>query len=153
MLSFYQTQQPSIFIPFYKLQRNSELWQWDKNNKQLLRKSKKIFLMALNFACTFWREQTLDMWLGLRKPGICINYICFKNGTVFIRIEARTFISYERLLTWHLYEPFPHFIWASVYFRVLNPCIYSGPGVYMSPAIIPINMVLFLVTVYDKHTL
>ena len=34
--------------------------------------------------------------------------------------------------------PFPHFIQASIYFRVLNPCVYLGPGVYMSPAFIEI---------------
>ena len=30
--------------------------------------------------------------------------------TIFIRIEARAFISYKQLLTRHLYDPFPHFI-------------------------------------------
>ena len=33
-----------------------------------------------------------------------------KRITVFIRIEARAFISYKRLLTRRLYKLFPHFI-------------------------------------------
>ena len=48
--------------------------------------------------------------------------------TVFIRIEAQAFISYKRFLTKA---------------RVLNPCVYSCPGVYMSPAFIPINTVVY----------
>ena len=56
-------------------------------------------------------------------------------------LEAQVFISYKRLLTRCLYEPFPPLIYASIYFRVLNPCVYLGPGIYMSPAFIQINMV------------
>ena len=62
---------------------------------------------------------------------------------LFIGIEAQELISYKRFLTRHLYEPFPHFIQGPIYFRVLSPCIYLGPGIYMSPAFIWINTVLF----------
>ena len=68
--------------------------------------------------------------------------------TVFIHIEAQGFISYKPLLTRRLYEPFLHLIYMSIYFRVLNPCVYLGPGVYISPAFIWINMV----HMYAIHT-
>ena len=60
-------------------------------------------------------------------------------STVFIRIEARAFISYKWLLTRLLYEPPLHFTWAFISLRVLNPGIHLGPGIYMSPASIQIK--------------
>ena len=64
--------------------------------------------------------------------------------TLFIRIEAQVFISYKRSLTQYLYEPFLHFTQALIYFTALNPCVYLGPGIYMSPTFIKINIVIRL---------
>ena len=83
-----------------------------------------VCMYVCTYACTF-------VWM----------YVCIYICTVFIRIEARAFISYKRLSTRHLYEPFLHFIQAPIHFRVLNPCAYSGPSIYMSPAFIRINTV------------
>ena len=48
-----------------------------------------------------------------------------------------------------LYEPLLHFTWAFISFRVLNPCVYLGPGVCMSPASIRINMVSIFESQYN----
>ena len=71
--------------------------------------------------------------------------------TVFIRIEARAFISYKWLLTRHLYEPLLDFTWVFIFFRVLNPGVYLGPGIYMSPASIRINTVYVNIRTYPWY--
>ena len=58
---------------------------------------------------------------------------------VFIQKEAWLFITYKWDLTWHFCESFLHFTWAFTYFTALNPCIYSGPGIDISPAFIWTN--------------
>ena len=86
----------------------------------------------------------LNIWLFVSA---LVNF----QHTVFIHIKAQVFISYKQLLTRHLYEPFPHFIQVTIYLRVLNPCVYSGPGVYMSPAFIRINTALFPTNLFYLH--
>ena len=72
---------------------------------------------------------------------VCAHACCFRMCTIFIRIEAQVFISYKWLSTRSLYEPFLQFTWAFISFRVLNPSVYMGPGIYMSPVSIWINMI------------
>ena len=81
----------------------------------------------------------LAMWLvDLRQTVFIMYYISSQKTTVFIRIEARALISYKRLLTRHLYEPYPHFIYVGVYLlynaeplrlfgsrHLYEPCFYS----------------------------
>ena len=58
---------------------------------------------------------------------------------IFIRVKVWAFISYngfDQAFIWDLSALY-------IYLRVLNRCVYSGPGVYISPAFIRINMVIY----------
>ena len=60
--------------------------------------------------------------------------------TVFIQIEAWTYISYKRFLTQHVYKPFLRLTQMA-----LNPCIY------ISPAFIWMNREIFLMVLCQGH--
>ena len=75
------------------------------------------------------------------NENLTLNFYQTTVHTIFIRIEARVFISYERLLTRHLYEPFPYF-YIGVYLlysaeplrprHLYEPCFYSDKyGTYI----------------------
>ena len=55
---------------------------------------------------TFLNVSPMKPTTNSSKKSLLIKTLC----TVFIRIEAWAFISYKRLLSRRLYEPFPHFI-------------------------------------------
>ena len=68
----------------------------------------------------------LQLWSLVAEEKFTTNEV-----TVLIWIEARVFVSYKCFLTWHIYEPFLHFI----YFRAVDSCAY------MSSVFIGIHMV------------
>ena len=74
------------------------------------------------------------------QHGVCIVFIC---------IQARTFISYERYWTRHSYEPFLHLKYVMfIYFGVMIPCAYLGPGIYVRPAFIQISTEYVLIVAH-----